>query len=218
MRMPRKDVLYRLFWQSWPALVAAVVWGITLYLSKEPADRSLATFVGAFASAFFFLGWLMTQYLRVEKQIDDSTQYEQLQAGIDDVKASIRDLHRQRVQDVKPPLNTSLMTEAIETVKSGRVLAGLLLAGVAFEQAVRDRALREGIEVLPRTPTQQLIRDLREYLRPEVIAELPPLWKLRNQLAHVNLDAAEELQQRPELLKHFEWAVGELSQPSSSNR
>ena len=155
--------------------------------------------------------WLVGQYLRTEKQIDDSANYQDIQANINEVKESIENLRfsqdpmHDEVQAHNPILHAAELA-----VNNGHVLAGLLQAGVAFEQAVIAKANRHGLYHGARVPTYKAIKNLGEVMPSSTVADLLGLWKLRNQLVHLNPEAAKEMVNQPELLGSFSWAIGEL--------
>lgn len=209
--LPRKDVLFRQLAISGIPLALAITYAIFGYYAETEEKRSITVIINYFAAGFFFLMWLVSQYLRTAKQIDDSSQYEQLQAGLSDVKNSINqlhELHKQKSEDAGT--SNALLQNAQDAITSGFVLPGLMQAGVAFEQAVINKAQSRGLYTGPKMPVSKVINNLRRIYDEGVINELFAVWKLRNQLVHLSPEAAEELANQPELFKYFQWAVSEL--------
>lgn len=209
--LPRGDVLLKLFKLSlFPLVIALIFAGIKYYLDEE-SEKSIIGFIGNLAAGFFFMMWLSGQYLRTKKSIDDTTNYSDLQAGINEVKNSInalRNIQTNNIQSNDP--SNSLLDGAKQAVESGHVLAGLMQAGVAFEQAIIKKAEKHNIYVNRKTPVAKAISLLRNQMDNSIIGELFALWQLRNQLVHLTPEASEELENRPELIKYFEWGISEL--------
>ena len=209
--LPRKDVLIKQLKISGLPLGLAIIYSMFGYFSLDVDKRSITTVINYFAVSFFFLMWLVGQYLRTEKQIDDSTNYQDIQAGISDVKQSISELHKIHGQKAeKPVASNSLLDGAKKAIEDGHVLAGLMQAGVAFEQAVISKAEKHDLYHGSRTPIYKSIQGLNRFMDDSIIGELFAVWKLRNQLVHLTPEAAEELESRPELFNYFEWAISEL--------
>ncbi|MCU7836144.1 MAG: hypothetical protein KZQ83_12960 [gamma proteobacterium symbiont of Taylorina sp.] len=209
--LPRKEVIYKQLAISGIPLVIAIIYAAYGYLSVEEDKRTITTLINYFAAGFFFIMWLVGQYLRTAKQIDDSANYEVLQAGISDVKESIRQLHALQGQKAeKPVITNSLLAGAQKAINDGHVLAGLMQSGVAFEQAIITKAEKHDFYREPRTPVYKAIQSLSKVMNKNIINELFAVWKLRNQLVHLSPEAAKELESRPELYNYFEWAISEL--------
>ncbi|PHQ23686.1 hypothetical protein CLH62_19645 [Marinobacter guineae] len=161
--------------------------------------------------------WLVGQYLRTAKQLDDSSNYEAIQAGLSDVKESIRKLHEiHGTKTQKAATSNSFLVDAKKAVADGHVVAGLMQAGVAFEQAVINKAIQLKLYRGPRVPVAKTINGFRRFMSEPVIDELFAVWKLRNQLVHMSPEAADELANSPELIDYFEWAISELEKSPSN--
>lgn len=209
--LPRKEVVLKQLKISGIPLALAISYAMYGYFSLDEEKRSITTLINYFAAGFFFLMWLVGQYLRTAKQIDDSANYEDLQAGIEDVKKSILKLHSLQGQKAETPVvSNSLLNAAEKAINSGHVLAGLMQAGVAFEQAVIAKVESLGYYSGKRIPVYKAIRSLSNVMDESIIGELLAVWKLRNQLVHLSPEAAKELESRPELYNYFEWAISEL--------
>lgn len=206
--------LARLARQSAAPFFVSLGYAAWVYHSKGTAAKATDA-VSAFGAAFFFCMWLVGQFFRTSKQLADSEHFNRLSAGIEDINRSIRELQAAPpviISTHAPPSPvTQLMAQAKHLVQSGHVLAGLLQAGVAFEQAVHEKANRIGIKSSNFRSTSQLLTKIEEQIGPGANNELQALWKLRNQIAHADSDASSELQNRPELIRYFENAIDILT-------
>jgi hypothetical protein len=204
----------RLAKQSAAPLLIAIVYAVWVYVDR--GDRARATdATTAFGGAFFFCMWILGQYFRTSKQLTDSEYFEKLSAGIEDINKSIRDLQTKyggpptRIDSMRAP-SLEFMTRARILVRQGDVLPALLLAGLAFEHAIRAKADRMGFDLHKSSSIVQILQKIEEQLGAGAKNELKTLWKLRNQIVHANPGAAAELQNRPDLLDYFEGGIGML--------
>jgi hypothetical protein len=158
--------------------------------------------------------WFVGQYLRTAKDIRDSSSYSDIQIGINELRDSIKNLQTLKVATpdttAPPTVSNTMLNEANKAISNGFVLAGLMQAGVAFEQAVIESAKRKQIVIDDRTTTSQLINKLKVFYGDGIVKELFAVWKLRNQLVHLSPEASKEIKARPELMKYFEWAIRQL--------
>jgi hypothetical protein len=196
--------------QSAIPLVISTIYAGWVYLNK--GDKVYATdAISAFGAAFFFCMWLLGQFFRTSKQLSDSENFNSLSAGIEDINNSIRELRALPVpapmSSSAPPPSNQLMVQAKQLVQSGHVLAGILQAGVAFEQAVHAKAQRTGLHRQNFHSFPQLLQRIEEQLGPGAGKELQALWRFRNQIVHADSQASEELQQRPELVDFFDSGI-----------
>lgn len=203
----------RLAKQSAVPILISAVYAMWVYFNKgdkaQPTDA-----ISAFGASFFFCMWLVGQFFRASKQLSDSDNFNRLSAGIDDINNSIKELRaipaanavQATVPAPAPPAN-QLMLQARQLVQSGHVLAGLLQAGVALEQAALAKAQRMGLYRQNFRSFPQLLRRIEEQLGPGANTELQTLWKFRNQIVHADPHASDELQHRPELINFFESGI-----------
>src|SRR5690606_2239161 len=113
----------------------AITWAMTsCYLAK---DRTVINFIKDFITSFFFVMWFVGQYLRAEKDINDKSSYSELQTGIDEIKLTIKNLGSTitttTTTTTKSPsasIESAMLSEAINAIENGFVLAGLMQAGV----------------------------------------------------------------------------------------
>ena len=212
---------------SWIPLVISFGWAIWSYQTTNE-ERTVRYFLKELFTALFFTMWFVGQYLRTAKDLRDKTNYGDIQIGIDELRNSLTSLSSIfRANHTEPapsttttttttttiaPSHTSnfMLSEAIEAVNEGFVLAGLMQAGVAFEQSIIDAAVKRQIVIDNRTTTAQLLNKLKEYYEKSTIQELFAVWKLRNQLIHLNPEASQEIKSRPHLIKYFIWAIEQL--------
>lgn len=207
--LPRKDVILKQLGISLIPLVLSILYAGYQYWSDD--QSTFTTFINYFAGSFFFLMWIVGQYLRTAKQIDDSSNYQDIQSGLAEVKDSLDKLKKSSVpSSPTTPSSNQLLNDAKQAIEDGHTLAGLMQAGVALEQAIISKVKSLGLYRDDRIPVSKAINSLRNSLPEGTIGELFALWKLRNQLVHLTPEASEELSQRPELIKYFEWAIGEL--------
>ena len=157
--------------------------------------------------------WFVGQFQRTSKEIKDNTNYSNLQTGINDLKDSIKNLGNfQTPKDDSLGFLTanSMITTARKAVENGYVLAGLMQAGVALEQAILAKADKLQIPRDNRTTVVHVINNLKDFYDRGTIQEFFAVWKLRNQLVHLSPDASKELENNPRLIKYFEWAINKL--------
>lgn len=215
--MKHQDVFWktigRLVKQSAIPLLISAAYATWVYFNKgsnaHPTDA-----ISAFGASFFFCMWLLGQFFRTSKQLSDSESFDRLSAGIGEINKSIRELRAMpspnaspigRVSIPSPP--NQLMLQARELAKNGHVLAALLQAGVAFEQAALSKAARMGLYRHNFHSFPRLLQKIEEQLGPGAKTELQSLWKFRNQIVHADPQASEELQQRPELVDFFDSGI-----------
>jgi hypothetical protein len=196
-------------------ILLALVWTVTSLFLTEVNKRSFLSSIKDFIAALFFVMWFVGQYLRTSKEVRDSSNYSNIQTGIAELQRAISRLQNFSPQSSRPPIsaeNNSLFVEAKNAVDNGFVLAGLMQAGVAFEQAILSKADRLQIPRENRTTIARVLNSLKDYYSAGTISELFAIWKLRNQLIHLTEEAAAELKNSPKLIQYFEWAIKELEQ------
>lgn len=208
-----KKVLLRQLEISWIPFLLAIAYASIAYFSADVTKRSIMTAVNYFSATFFFLMWIVGQYLRTSKELNDTSNYSSLQTGISDLQRAISKLQTLTPQtETTSPVSSdnTLLKNAKSAVDNGFVLAGLMQAGVAFEQAILSRANRLQIPRDNRTTVAQLFNRFRDFYPDGTIREFFAIWKLRNQLIHLTEEAAQELEKSPKLINYFEWAINEL--------
>jgi len=206
-------VLQRLLKQSAIPLVLSIAYASWVY-SGNTDSKSLTGWITPFAGSFFFCMWLMGQFLRTSKQPSDAEQFSQLSVGLAEINQSIGELKSasQRNLSVPEPRQSSqLFAQAKEIAGRGDVFAGLLQAGVAFEQAIHDKAKRQGLNRKEFRSLPHLIREIESMLGPGAKREIEVLWRLRNQIVHADEAAVQELQNQPGLIHSFERGIEMLS-------
>ena len=202
-------------------ILIALVWAIVVCHNTEPSNRSLLNSVKDFGAALFLAMWIVGQFQRTSKEVRDNSNYSNLQTGIDDLRKAISKLQpiptttTTTTTTTSQPSTTQFLTNSMlqsanNAVGQGFVLAGLMQAGVAFEQAIVNKAQNLQIPREDRTTVAQLLNKLREYYSKDIIQELFAVWKLRNQLIHLTEEAAIELEKSPNLIKYFIWAINTL--------
>ena len=202
----------RLFKQSAIPLIISGIYAGWVYFDKGDEARATDA-ISVFGATFFFCMWLLGQFFRTSKQLSDSENFNRLSAGIEDIHNSIRELRTTPTPTPTPTPSATpdqanqLMAQAKHLVQGGHVLAGLLQAGVAFEQAVHAKAQRAGLHRQNFRSFPQLLQRIEEQLGPGASKELQVLWKFRNQIVHADPQASEELQQRPELINYFDSGI-----------
>lgn len=181
----------------------------TWVYSAKVGIVSLTEWITPFAGSFFFLMWLLGQFLRTSKQVSDSKSFSGLFAGIAEINKSVAELRASGMGGAlaTPQLEGELFLHAKQLVKQGSVLAGLLQGGVAFEQAVHDKANRMGLRRNDYKVMSHLVSEIEGQLGPGAQRELQVLWRLRNQIAHADEEAVRQLQQQPELIEMFERGI-----------
>jgi hypothetical protein len=190
-----------------------LAYAIIAYATTEGEKRSIKTLINYFSVSFFFLMWLVGQCLRTSKELKDSSNYTTIQTGIADLQKAISNLHPlayQSAQTSTASIKNTQLQSARQAVEAGFVLAGLMQAGVAFEQAILSKADQLQIRRDSRMTVTQVLNQLKQYYDQSIINEFYAIWKLRNQLVHLTPEAANELEKSPSLIKYFEWAISQL--------
>ncbi len=228
-----RRVLFKQWTISRIPLAISVVWAVSVFAYTAPNERSPIILIREFFTALFFAMYFVTQYLRTAKDLRDSTSQGEIQTSLSEVRESINALRalateRKPTQDSKsgiPPENTTndhvrwMIDEATRAVENGFVLAGLTQAGVAFEQAIRNAVANNHIDPGPRATPYHMLKALKqsEIYDPGTIAELLTVWNLRNQLVHLDSDAAAEIRNSPDLINYFRWAINLLDVPKKQS-
>ena len=208
MRLPRFKVVLKLISLSWiPLLISAAYAGYVSY-NAIPEERSISTFINYFAGGFFFLMWLVGQYLRTAKQIDDSESHEDIRYTLSQLQTSIKEISPKT--RAKLSLSNPLLHSADQSVQNGRVLAGLLQAGVAFDDAVINKAKKHSINIDERRSSFGIILEFEPFLSHMVFSDLIQLCRFKNQLTRLTEEEKAEIERQPHLLGNFIWAVTEL--------
>lgn len=196
-------------------LLLALAWALISFYYTPDAKKSILGSFKDLITGLFFIMWFVGQFQRTSKEINDKASYSNLQTGINDLKDSIKNL-----KSFQPPKDDTLgfipantmMSTAKNAVEKGFVLAGLMQAGVALEQAVLAKADKLQINRDNRTTVVQIINQLKNYYDHGTIQEFFAVWKLRNQLVHLSPDASKELENNPKLINYFEWAIKRLEE------
>ncbi len=210
-----KATVVRLAKQSVIPLLLAAAYATWAFSESDGA--SATAWLTPFGGAFFLCSYFVGQYLRTAKQVGDSKKFSDIETGIADAKmsmaAGLADI-KQSIADFKAvqvavphqgaPLSNHLFQQAKGIAQGGNVLAGLLQAGLAFEQAIHDKARRMGLDRREFRSLPELIARIERQLGPGAEREIQVLWKLRNQIVHADQEAVAELQRRPDLMSMFE--------------
>lgn len=206
-------VLWKLVKQSTIPFLISILYATWVYSSK-PAPAPFTDWITPFAGSFFFCMWLLGQFLRTSKQVSDAETFTEISAGIAEINKSVSELKAASV--ARPLVSTAqpnrLFVQAKELVHNGYVIAGLLQGGLAFEQAVYDKASRIGLNRSEYRSLPRLIAEIEKSLGSGAQQEIQVLWKLRNQIVHADEEALEQLQHQPELISMFERGIEMLGQ------
>ena len=112
----KKKVLLRQFQISWIPLLVAIIYASIAYYSAKESQRSIMTFVNYFSGTFFFLMWIVGQYLRTSKEINDTSNYTNLQTGLADIQKAISNLNEdEKREKVKSEIKRNEIAELIES-------------------------------------------------------------------------------------------------------
>jgi hypothetical protein len=197
-----KRVIKRILKEATLPACAAVAWGFYVYSQKH-------TVVDAISSAgiaFFFVIALQGQILRVGKNVRDEDRGEEVIEHLQSMRQSIAELQSlglaphapasQPLRKPEPPPGyipslrvvplgfTYFLQQAHAAVESGHSYAGVLVAAVGFEYAVRRCAEQLGIDP-ERKGLAPLVRELGRRTENKLAIEtLNALNRLRNSLVH----------------------------------
>jgi hypothetical protein len=145
--------LARLFRESIVPLTLAAVYAVWDTYQSHSAF-SLSTFIKVLGPSFFFLMWLIGQYLRVSKQLHDRELLVGINADVQAIRAGLATReHRAEVPaapepeapEIADPVAQDLFQQAQDALSNRLVLPALLMAGAAFEYSIRHAARRSGI-------------------------------------------------------------------------
>jgi uncharacterized protein YutE (UPF0331/DUF86 family) len=199
-----------------PAAIALAI-VLTQSLSPWTISAQISKSIGSFFSIVFFLMYFYGQYKRVEKQTEDKESFK----GVSEKLNSLEYLVRQLKTPINPeaewtgsPISASaasLITEAKEILSEGHVLASLLQAGVAFEQALRTFSRRLDRKQNMVGPLHRIIQSLNGLLPKDVLHEFNSLREIRNKLVHLQEEEIRELGNAKAILQHYEWAIATLT-------
>lgn len=196
-----------------PALVAVGYGWYDLVQSKEPITAF--ALVKAAGPALFLISWFIGLVLRTKKQATDANAFQ----GITDEIHSLRELlHEVEVQNPDPPPprptgpqgDADLMGQAFLLAQGGHSLAALLLAGVAFERALREFAHRIDLVEAERVPLLKILQWGRSFLPKDWDAELHRLRMIRNTIAHAPQSELDELGNVEGILDAYATAIHRL--------
>ena len=141
-----------------PAAIAAIYGAYDWYSSK--GAFSFSAYLKLTLPALFFIMWFVGLYERARKKTTDKESFETLSTGLQSLTDLVKDLRQSphaasagtAPGPFTPSYSGSLVTEAFTIFAAGHKLAALLQAGVAFEQAVRAFARRQGVENADQMP------------------------------------------------------------------
>ena len=180
-------------------------------------------------TAFFFLFFLQGQVLRVSKNVRDEDNTNELFNRFDTLHEALGALAAQRSEDYPPTITQEppppstptaalpLIDQARRAVNEGFLYPAVLLASIAFEQAVRIAAA--ALEIDTRRPLSFLVREIGIRLQGRGMSkELEILVRLRNSLVHptgktTQLDQVEA----GELVENFALSIEWLRRVASGN-
>lgn len=183
-KAPVGRTLGRLLLESLPALIIASLFTAWTYCSATDRESIAATdLVSRFGAAFFFVMWMVGQYLRVSKQLGIEAFLAEIREGVN----HIRDALPTPTQPAEPALLPStgaivatraLLTEAESTLEAGNPRAALMVAGAALEEAVREFARARGVADWDRASPSALMRTIGGVLSPQGRQALHAMWDL----------------------------------------
>ncbi|NOJ92292.1 hypothetical protein HMI51_04960 [Corallococcus coralloides] len=84
----------------------------------------------------------------------------------------------------------TLLSEAEAAIGAGNLRAGMVIAGSAMEQALRNFAEAHGVVVGRTEGFQRVLQKARDYLPPGLAEDLERIWDMRNTTAHGHLTSA----------------------------
>lgn len=204
-----------------PLFIAAAYASWDTYTTQ--GGLKIAPFIKVFGSAFFFLMWLVGQYLRVRKQLHDRELLSSINADVQAIRASLS--ARETAAEEQTPVMAEespisdaaardLFQQAQDALSNKLLLPSLLTAGAAFEYSVRQAARRVGIS---EGPLRFMIEQLKPHLPKGIFTELQALREARNKIAHLQNVPASQAIDPDTLLKGYRWAISVLSNVNSGN-
>lgn len=213
-----KPYLLMVWRQIWLPALIAVGYGLWDW-STSTGDFSLAEFFKVTFPALFFVMWFVGLYERAKKRDADSSSFEGLNSKVDNLTDLVGELRptadaaaRQRATS-GAQFSSELIREAQTLHENGHVLASLLQAGVAFEQAVRSFARRGGLKEAEHMPLLSVLKKI-DFLLPQGLEpEVHALRKIRNQLAHASEYELRDIGDTERILSNYEIVISILEAP-----
>jgi hypothetical protein len=213
------QTLRRLGKESWiPLLLAALYAGWDTRASR--GSLQLGPFIKVFGPAFFFLMWLVGQFLRVKKQLQDRELLVGINSDVRAIRAALGE--KAAAEGVPPskaapiaiiqdPVAADMMQQAEIAFASQLSLPALLVAAAAFEHSIRAAGQRYGTAVDSRAPIPRILASIADYLPRGVTDELRLLWDARNKLVHLRDTRIDKSADAQGLLDGFRRAIVLLS-------
>jgi len=202
-----------------PAILA-LLYGVWDW-STSGGQFELSKYLKIVMPALFFLMWFVGLYERQKKRSVDSQSFNSLDQKLESLSEAVGKLNPQHFQAAGAKEETptqsfgqNMMSEAETAFKSGYHLAGLLQAGVAFEQSVRSFAKSRGLEEADRMSLLSVLKKIDFLLPKGVEGELHALRQVRNQLAHASEKELRHVEQAENILSSYRWAVEALETES----
>jgi hypothetical protein len=207
-----------------PAAVAAA-YGIYDWHSSK-GSFSFSAYLKVTLPALFFIMWFVGLYERARKKTADKESFDNLSTGLNSLTDLVKDLRKSphattgaaTPTPLEPSYSGSLVTEAFTIFAAGHKLAALLQAGVAFEQAVRAFARRQGVENADHMPLLRILQKIDFLLPQGWQGELHMLRQIRNQLTHASEQELDRIEQPEVVLNTYALAIKALTDENTSRR
>ena len=201
-----------------PAAIAAIYGAYDWYSSK--GAFSFSAYLKLTLPALFFIMWFVGLYERARKKTTDKESFETLSTGLQSLTDLVKDLRQSphaasagtAPGPFTPSYSGSLVTEAFTIFAAGHKLAALLQAGVAFEQAVRAFARRQGVENADQMPLLRILQKIDFLLPQGWQGEFHMLRQIRNQLAHASEQELDRIEQPEVVLNTYALAIKALTE------
>ena len=211
---------------SIPALIAALYGAYDWHSSKGANSFSLSAYLKVTMPALFFIMWFVGMYERARKKTNDKESFDNLSSGLQSLTDLVKGLQNSPHATKASPIqsaassaySSTLINESIAIFAAGHKLAALLQAGVAFEQAVRAFARRQGVESTEQIPLLRILQKIDFLLPGGWQGEFHMLRQIRNQLAHASEQELDRIEHPEVVLNTYALAIEALNDPSNDRK
>ncbi len=201
---------------SQAAVPAMVATGYAAYMYSSDPKSSILTFFNTFGVAFFLAMWFVGQYIRTSKLLDDAHYLETLNEKVDHIASTVKTPSLVMAANVPSegsgaplgdPVSATLIDEARTALDAGHVYSGLTTAGVAFEHALQQAALRLDVPTRDRDSPSRLVESLSAELDRAVVEELHELRIARTALEHLTEERTPDKETSLKLWEAYRWGI-----------
>jgi hypothetical protein len=199
---------------KYPSILALIYGALDWYVSGK--EFSLASYLKLCAPALFFIMWLFGMFERERKKASDKDAMSGLSTDIQSLKSLITNLgaaghvKTESTTELGISYADDLMVSASAILAAGYKMAALLQAGAAFENAVRNFALRHGLREADRMSLGAILQKIDFLLPEDWVDEIQTLRRIRNKVAHASIKDIESIENPSMVLDTYALAIRAL--------